>query len=64
MPPYQTQCAQQTVLDGDRAPPQQGGTAALYFSANVYCGQTAAWIKMPLGMDVGLGPGHVMLDGT
>jgi len=37
--------------------PQQGGTAAPpYFSAHVYCGQTAAWIKMPLGMDVGLGP--------
>jgi len=30
------------------------------FSAQVYCGQTAAWIKMPLGTEVGLG----MLDGT
>ena len=28
----------------------------------VYCGQTVGWIKMPLGMEVGLGPGHV-LDG-
>jgi len=34
------------------------------FSAHVYCGQTAAWIKMPLGMEVGLGPGHIVLDGT
>jgi len=29
----------------------------------VYCGQTVGWIKMPLGTEVGLGPGHVMLDG-
>ena len=27
------------------------------FSANVRCGQTAGWTKMPLGMEVGLGPG-------
>jgi len=27
------------------------------------CGQTVAWIKMPLGMEVGLGPGHIVLDG-
>ena len=29
----------------------------------VYCGQTARWIKMPLGVEVGLGPGHIVLDG-
>jgi len=29
----------------------------------VYCGQTIRWIKMPLGMEVGLGPGHTVLDG-
>ena len=27
------------------------------FSANVRCGPTAGWTKMPLGMEVGLGPG-------
>jgi len=27
-------------------------------------GQTAGWIKMPLGKEIGLGPGHVVLDGT
>jgi len=32
-------------------------------SAHVYCGQTAGWIKMTLGMDVGLAPGHIVLDG-
>jgi len=31
------------------------------FSAHDYCGQTAWWIKMPLGMEVGLGPGHIVL---
>ena len=29
----------------------------------VYCGQTVGWIKMKLGMAVGLGPGHIVLDG-
>jgi len=29
----------------------------------VYCGQTIGWIKMPLGMEVGLGPGNIVLDG-
>jgi len=29
----------------------------------VYCGQTAGWIKMPLGTEVGLGLDHVVLDG-
>jgi len=33
------------------------------FSAHVCCGQTAGWIKMPLGTEVGLGPGHIVLDG-
>jgi len=32
------------------------------FSASVYCGQTAAWIKMKLGTEVGLGPDHIVLD--
>jgi len=26
------------------------------FLAHVYCGQTAGWIKTPLGMEVDLGP--------
>jgi len=29
----------------------------------VYCGQTVGWIKMKLGMHVGLGPGHLELGG-
>ena len=33
------------------------------FSAHVHCGQTAGWIKMALGMEVGLGPRYIVLDG-
>jgi len=40
-----------------------GGGAPPTFSAHVYCGQTAGWIKMALGMEVGLGPGYIVLDG-
>jgi len=29
----------------------------------VHCGQTAGRIKMKLGKGVGLGPGHIVLDG-
>ena len=29
----------------------------------VCCGQTVRWIKMKLGMELGLGPGHIVLDG-
>ena len=30
----------------------------------VYCRQMAGWIKMPLGTEVNLGPGDVVLDGV
>ena len=29
----------------------------------VYCRQTVGWIKMKLSVQVGLGPGHIVLDG-
>jgi len=29
----------------------------------VYCSQRVGWIKMKLGVEVGLGPGHIVLDG-
>ena len=34
------------------------------FSANVCCGQTAGWTKIPRGIEVGLGPGDFVFDGT
>jgi len=46
---------------GTQLPLPQRGTA-LQFSAHICCGQMAACIKMPLGMEVGLGPGNVVLD--
>jgi len=47
------------VLDGDPAPRGTGPQ----FSANVRCGQTAEWTKVPLGMEIGLGPGDFVFDG-
>ena len=41
----------------------KGGGAPPQFLAHVYCSQTPRWIKMVLGMEVGFGPGHVVLDG-
>ena len=34
------------------------------FPAHDGCGQMAGWIKMPLGTEVGLGPGDFVLDGA
>ena len=39
------------VLDGVAALPERG-TAPPQFSVHVYCGQTAGWIKTPLGTEV------------
>jgi len=50
------------VLD-DLAPPKKGTGALPHFATHVYCDQTAGWIKMPLGRQVGLVPGHIVLDG-
>jgi len=47
-----------TVLDGTQLPPTGDE-----FSAHVCCGQMAGWIKMSLGTEIGLGPGHIVLDG-
>jgi len=40
------------------------GTAAPQFSAHVYCGQMAGWIRIRLGIEVGLFPGDIVLDGN
>jgi len=51
------------VLNGDpAAPPLKGYSPQL--SANVRCGQTAGWTKMPLDMEVGLDPGDFAFDGN
>jgi len=48
---------------GPSSPRKKGGTAPTQFLVHVYCGQTAGWIKMPLGTEVNLCPGDV-LDGS
>jgi len=51
------------LLDGDPASPPQRGTAPVSGFQHVSYGQTAGFIKMPLGTEVGLGPGDIVLDG-
>ena len=41
------------VLDGDPAAPSPRGGRAPKLSAHVYCDQTAGWIKMPHGTEIG-----------
>ena len=42
--------------------PPKKGTHPTQFLVHVYCGQAAGWMKMPLGTEVDLGPGHIVLD--
>jgi len=30
--------------------------------SHVYCDETAAWVKIPLGTEVGVGLGYIVLD--
>ena len=52
-----------TWYGGRPLPNKEGTAAALQFSAHVCCGQMAGWIKMSLGMEIGLDPGHIVLNG-
>jgi len=52
------------VFDVDPATPRKRHTHPTQFLAHVYCGQMAGWIKTPLGTEVDLGPGHIVLDGV
>jgi len=49
------------MLDGDPAA-RKGHSSLPHFSVHVYC-QTAGWIKMPLGTEVDLSPGDIVLHG-
>ena len=51
------------VFDGDTPPPEKRHSPPPNFWPTS-CGQTAGWIKMPLGTEVNLGPGDVVLDGV
>jgi len=47
---------------GTQLLPEKGAQPLTQFLAHVYCGQTPGWINMPLGTEVTLGPGDVVLD--
>jgi len=51
----------QSPILSDRCPVQ--AILSVLSVTLVYCGQTFEWIKMTHGVEVGLGPGHVVLDG-
>jgi len=48
---------------GTQPLPKKGAEPPAQFLAHVYCGQTAAWIKMPLVTEVGVGLRQIVLDG-
>ena len=48
------------VRCGSQLPPPRDNAQ---FSAHVSSGQMAGWIKVPLGMEIGLGSGDIVLDG-
>jgi len=39
------------------------GHSSPHFSFHVCCGQMAVWIKVPLGREVNVGPGDIVLGG-
>ena len=51
------------VRRGPSSSSSKGAQPLPQYSAHVRCGQTAGWIKMPLGVEVGLGPGDIGLHG-
>ena len=46
---------------GPSYPRTQGTPTTSQFLAHVYCGQTAGWVKTPLGTEVDLRAGHIVL---
>ena len=54
------------VFDGDPATPRKKGTPTPpnFWPMSSYCGQTAGWMKTPLGTEVDLGPVRIVLDGV
>jgi len=49
---------------GPSYPQKKRHTHATQFLAHICCGQMAGWMKTPLGKEVDLGPGHIVLDGV
>jgi len=53
---------QHCVRWGPSSPSPKGGGARQVL-ADVYCDQTAGWMKMSLGTEIDLSPGHIVLNG-
>ena len=49
---------------GPSYPQKKGHINPIHFLAHVYCGQMAGCMKTPLGTEVDLSPGHIVLDGV
>ena len=43
--------------------PKRGHSLPHQFWVHVYCSQGAGWMKTPVGMEVDLGPGYIVLNG-
>ena len=50
------------VLDGTQLPLPQRGMHSSPFLAHICCGHMPRWITMALGREVGIDPGHIVLD--
>jgi len=58
------QCMTVQILTVQIKTGNHGTVSSPHFLAHVYCRQTAGWIKMPFGIEVHLGPDHIVLDGN
>ena len=47
---------------GTQSSPKKGAEPPIFGPCLLW--QTTGWIKMALGMEVGLGPGNIVLDGV
>jgi len=48
---------------GPSSPLKKGGQSPCPILPHVYCGQAGGWMKMSLGVEVGLEPSNIVLDG-
>jgi len=60
---WRSASAQAKLCEMGTHPPPKGQSPPKNFFGPCLCGKTAGWIKMLLGMEVGLDPCHIVLDG-
>jgi len=60
---WATVCTMVRPMLSDRCPVCLSVCLSVLSVTLVYCCQTVGWIKMKFGLQVGLGPGHIVLDG-